>query len=83
MRIGPRQIASYARAELSSLTHAPVDERTVVMRLTVCKSCAKFETAVNPSDVGFCRACGCPHWRRSALAAKAMLPRSTCPLGRW
>ena len=74
--------AEYLRAEASLITHGPLPPDEVELRIASCRVCPKF-VATEDERVGFCRACGCGDWTRSALATKATMPAARCPLRRW
>ena len=82
--VGVRQVTQYIAAEVSRITRDPLTPQQIADRLDACRSCSERVEPPNPeTQVGFCRACRCPHWSRSELTIKAAMPAATCPLKRW
>lgn len=76
-------VTNYIKAEASVIIDGPLAPEAVALRLAQCRACPALRPAETAEMVGYCSACGCPDWRRSALAVKATMPAAKCPLLRW
>jgi hypothetical protein len=52
-------------------------------RLNICRSCAHLRPSEQPSDVGWCKACGCPSNAMTLLSVKAQVIHNSCPKKFW
>ena len=75
---------SFITAMASAIVDARPSFEKQQARLAVCTACDQFEPEISqPSKVGWCKACGCGKNPMSALAFKATIALSTCPLKLW
>lgn len=75
------KIISYAKAEVSQITHGKVSEEIFNKRKEYCMSCEKRNNPHEESEsIGWCTACGCGTSVRAALSQKLYMPSISCPL---
>lgn len=74
--------ASYIKAEVSNVVSS-IPEEAVELRLAECRQCPSLKPSTNPSELGWCSACGCGQSPRAELTVKAKMPAATCPKNKW
>lgn len=85
-KITPKNIASYANAELSQFIQGKVDDEIYNERKEKCMGCPSRVNNVNnkTDEIGWCNSCGCGLGNdNSKLSIKLRKPSLFCPRGKF